>query len=38
MLNSMMLCKEMGEDTTLESLASDFYATMKLNEEMFEIK
>ncbi len=38
MLNSMILCKEMGEDTTLESIASDFYVTMKLNEEMFEIK
>ncbi len=38
MLNSMMLCREMGEDTTLEELAADFYAAIKLNEEMFEIK
>ncbi len=38
MLNSMMLCREMGEDTTLEELASDFYSTLVLNEEMFGIK
>ncbi len=38
MLNSMMLCREMGEDTTLNDLAADFYMKLKLNEEMFEIK
>lgn len=38
MLNSMMLCREVGEDTTLENLAADFYSTNALNEEMFAIK
>ncbi len=38
MLNSMMICREMGEDTTLSELASDYYLKLRLNEEMFEIK
>ncbi len=38
MLNSMMLCREVGEDTTLEDMAKDFAMKLRLNEEMFEIK
>ena len=38
MLNNMMLCREMGEDTTLLELTSDYYVKMQLNKEMFEIK
>lgn len=38
LLNSMMLCREVGEDTTLLDLASDYCMKIRLNEEMFEIK
>ena len=38
MINSMILCKEVSEGTTLLELASDFYAYGKLNEEMFRFK
>ena len=38
MLNSMMLCREVGEDTTLENLATEFAMKLRLNGEMFEIK